>query len=142
MLNEILEFEAYVKAPESEKPRIQPKLLTNNFSEDGNLFGIERILIVIARGYIFSKCHQNEIYNSDGMVNNELLNDTRVILQRWCGFDFDESGLQIDRQSISNWFEKYPEADGWLKQYWMFHCAKKTKKRKGGIQLKNNGERV
>ena len=31
MLNEILEFEAYVKAPESEKPRIQPKLLTNNF---------------------------------------------------------------------------------------------------------------
>lgn len=128
MLNEILEFEAYVKSPESEKPRIQPKLLTNNFSEDGNLFGIERILIVIARGYIFSKCHQNEIYNSDGMVNNELLNDTRVILQRWCGFDFDESGLQIDRESISNWFEKYPEADGWLKQYWMFHCAKKTKK--------------
>ena len=93
MLNEILEFEAYVKSPESEKPRIQPKLLTNNFNEDGNLFGIERILIVIARGYIFSKCHQNEIYNSDGMVNNELLNDTRVILQRWCGFDFDESGL-------------------------------------------------
>ena len=85
MLNEILEFEAYVKSPESEKPRIQPKLLTNNFNEDGNLFGIERILIVIARGYIFSKCHQNEIYNSDGMVNNELLNDTRVILQRWCG---------------------------------------------------------
>lgn len=27
MLNEILEFEAYVKSPESEKPRIQPKLL-------------------------------------------------------------------------------------------------------------------
>lgn len=80
MLNEILEFEAYAKSPESEKPRIQPKLLTNNFSEDGNLFGIERILIVIARGYIFSKCHQNEIYNSDGMVNNELLNDARVIL--------------------------------------------------------------
>lgn len=130
MLNEILEFEAYVKSPESEKPRIQPKLLTNNFSEDGNLFGIERILIVIARGYIFSKCHQNEIYNSDGMVNNELLNDTRVILQRWCGIDFDESGLQIDRESISNWFEKYPEADGWLKQYWMFHCAKTTKKEK------------
>lgn len=45
MLNEMLEFEAYVKSPESEKPRIQPKLLTNNFSEDGNLFGIERILI-------------------------------------------------------------------------------------------------
>ena len=31
MLNEILEFEAYVKSPESEKPRIQPKLLTNNY---------------------------------------------------------------------------------------------------------------
>ena len=130
MLNEILEFEAYVKSPESVKPRIQPKLLTNNFSEDGNLFGIERIFIVIARGYIFSECHQNEIYNSDGMVNNKLLNDTRVILQHWCGFDFDESGLQIDRQSISKWFEKYPEADGWLKRYWMFHCVKKTKKEK------------
>lgn len=49
MLNEILEFEAYVKSPESEKPRIQPKLLTNNFNEDGNLFGIERILIVIVK---------------------------------------------------------------------------------------------
>ena len=48
MLNEILEFEAYVKSPESEKPRIQPKLLTNNFSEDGNLFGIDRILILSA----------------------------------------------------------------------------------------------
>ena len=64
------------------------------------------------------------------MVNNELLNDARVILQRWCGFEFDEPGLQINRQSISNWFEKYPEADGWLKKYWMFHCAKKTKKEK------------
>ena len=26
MLNEILEFEAYVKAPESADPRIQPKM--------------------------------------------------------------------------------------------------------------------
>lgn len=34
MLNEILEFEAYVKDPESDTPRIQPKMLTENYESD------------------------------------------------------------------------------------------------------------
>lgn len=52
MLNEILEFEAYVKAPESADPRIQPKMLTENYESD-DLNGIGGILVILARGFIF-----------------------------------------------------------------------------------------
>ena len=46
MLNERAEFEAYITNPESSSPRIQPKLLTGNFSTDCGLYGIEQILVV------------------------------------------------------------------------------------------------
>lgn len=54
MLNEKAEFEAYITNPESSSPRIQPKLLTGNFSTDCGLYGIEQILVVLARGYILT----------------------------------------------------------------------------------------
>lgn len=54
MLNERAEFEAYITNPESSSPRIQPKLLTGNFSTDCGLYGIEQILVVLARGYILT----------------------------------------------------------------------------------------
>ena len=47
MLNEILEFEAYVKDPESADPRIQPKMLTKNYESD-DLNGIGGILVILA----------------------------------------------------------------------------------------------
>ena len=43
MLNERAEFEAYITNPESSSPRIQPKLLTGNFSTDCGLYGIEQM---------------------------------------------------------------------------------------------------
>ena len=58
MLNERAEFEAYITNPESSSPRIQPKLLTGNFSTDCGLYGIEQILVVLARGYIFDTYRQ------------------------------------------------------------------------------------
>lgn len=85
MLNEKAEFEAYITNPESSSPRIQPKLLTGNFSTDCGLYGIEQILVVLARGYIFDTYREDEIY-SDGFVRPELLNDAKLFLQRWLGF--------------------------------------------------------
>ena len=52
MLNEFLEFEAYVKDSESADPRIQPKMLTENYESD-DLNGIGGILVILARGFIF-----------------------------------------------------------------------------------------
>lgn len=85
MLNERAEFEAYITNPESSSPRIQPKLLTGNFSTDCGLYGIEQILVVLARGYIFDTYREDEIY-SDGFVRPELLSDAKLFLQRWLGF--------------------------------------------------------
>ena len=84
MLNERAEFEAYITNPESSSPRIQPKLLTGNFSTDCGLYGIEQILVVLARGYIFDTYREDEIY-SDGFVRPELLSDAKLFLQRWLG---------------------------------------------------------
>ena len=90
MLNERAEFEAYITNPESSSPRIQPKLLTGNFSTDCGLYGIEQILVVLARGYIFDTYREDEIY-SDGFVRPELLSDAKLFLQRWLGFHFDHA---------------------------------------------------
>ena len=48
MLNEILEFKAYVEDPESDRPRIQPKMLTENYESD-DLNGIGGILVILGR---------------------------------------------------------------------------------------------
>ena len=53
MLNEILEFESYIKTPTSDNHRLQPKMLTDDFGSAGNLYGLEHILTTIARGFIF-----------------------------------------------------------------------------------------
>ena len=90
MLNEKAEFEAYITNPESSSPRIQPKLLTGNFSTDCGLYGIEQILVVLARGYIFDTYREDEIY-SDGFVRPELLSDAKLFLQRWLGFHFEHA---------------------------------------------------
>ena len=79
MLNERAEFEAYITNPESSSPRIQPKLLTGNFSTDCGLYGIEQILVVLARGYIFDTYREDEIY-SDGFVRPKLLSDAKLFL--------------------------------------------------------------
>ena len=134
MLNEKAEFEAYITNPESSSPRIQPKLLTGNFSTDCGLYGIEQILVVLARGYIFDTYREDEIY-SDGFVRPELLNDTKLFLQRWLGFHFEHANspernpAPSYRRQASNGTDYFRESDGWFKKYWMAHCEKNEKEK-------------
>ena len=79
MLNEILEFKAYVEDPESDRPRIQPKMLTENYESD-DLNGIGGILVILARGFIFGFETEQKVYNEEGLVHENILNDTKYIL--------------------------------------------------------------
>lgn len=146
MLNEILEFEAYVKAPESADPRIQPKMLTKNYESD-DLNGIGGILVILARGFIFGFETEQKIYNEDGLVNENILNDTKYILLQWCGFDLNvleskekaiNDDLENHRQCILEWKKTYPEADGWLKKYWLHHCPEKKKEQWENVESEWN----
>ena len=82
MLNEFLEFEAYTKNPTSENPRLQPMMLTHSFSISryGNYYldGIDQVLIIIARHFIFSECGKtsdNIVESTIQDVDNHLYKD-------------------------------------------------------------------
>jgi hypothetical protein len=126
MINEILEFEAYVTSPESDSPRIQPKMFTNNFSTTSELFGLEHILTMIARGFIFGNYSQGGIFSEDGSVNELQIVTIKSVLFRWLGFDCAKND-KADSDALEKWYEKYPQADAWLKKYYMKHCSKKDK---------------
>ena len=86
MLNELLEFKAYVTDPESETPRVQPYLLTDYFDESANLIGIEHIMTMIARAFIFS----DKKTVLDEVISQEVVDDTIELLHRWTGFEEDK----------------------------------------------------
>ena len=120
MLNEYLELEAYVKNPKSDNPRIQPNYFTGSFEDVCELNGLEQILTTIARGYLFTYCPKE--YDINKRIENTL-----YILRKWCGFAY-EDGKEFQREdSIVAWFEAFPEADGWLNTYWMYHFERKRK---------------
>lgn len=127
MLNEFLELEAYVTEPKSDVPRIQPYLLTDSFGDSKELDGLEQILTTIARGFIFLD-NKRTLYAEDGLINEKLLVDTIWILQRWCGFGNSEVQESED-SSIGKWIRQYPDADGWLREYWKYHFNKGGKKK-------------
>ena len=87
MLNEYKEFESYVSNPTSKNPRIQPKLFTGLFDDECYLIGIEQIMTVIARNYIFS----NKDEKTKDFVDEQTRNEAIEILHRWTGFsDIEE----------------------------------------------------
>lgn len=116
MLNEFLEFESYVTAPTSPNPRVQPYLLTDHFSESANLIGIEHIMTVIARGFLFSegKVIQEEV------ISQQAVEDTIELLHRWTGFSDRENRKLNQNESLDKWMEGHSVTEGWLKKYWMF----------------------
>ncbi|MBQ3035690.1 MAG: hypothetical protein IJD31_02050 [Lachnospiraceae bacterium] len=138
MLNEVLEFKAYVTNPESDNPRIKPKMLTNSFSDTYELNGLERILTTVAREFLFSYFadKKNELISEPG---EHMIETVTYILRKWCGFnnpkvenrdDFKEKTIIPTVQSnaaVQKWFDDYPEADGWLRKYWIYHFKKKNK---------------
>ena len=141
MLNELKEFEAYVTKPESPNPRVQPKMLTDHFYEkDSYLMGIEEIMTVIARGYLFSKEHQ--IYSQEGQINENVIEDAIELLHRWTGFADTKYRARTENAQLEKWMKKHSVKDGWLKKYWIFQYqkfeeGKKTKQSKKEIKQKS-----
>ena len=136
MLNEYLEFEAYVTNPTSPNPRVQPKLLTDHFKKGGYLIGIEPVMTMVARGFIFS----DEKVARNGSNLQEIIDDTRELLHRWTGFTDNDNVKRTDNQRIECWLKKFPEADSWLKKYWEFQYKTVNKKEEVDGELWNELE--
>lgn len=135
MLNEFKEFEAYVINPESLTPRVQPLMLTDYFDEEGNyLIGIEEIMTVIARGFLFSKGHQ--LYGTDGQINEKLIEAAIELLHRWTGFSDTEYRIRTENPQLEKWMKSNSVKDSWLKKYWMFHFQNYEKKNNKKITKK------
>lgn len=116
MLNEFLEFESYVMNPMSPTPRVQPNLLTDHFNESANLIGIEHIMTVIARAFLFSE----EKVTQEEVISQQVVDDTIELLHRWTGFSDIINRKQTPNERVDKWMERHSVTDGWLKKYWMF----------------------
>ena len=131
MINEFLEFESYVTTPDSDSPRLQPKIITDNFGNAGALYDLEHILTTIARGFIFGIfLEPGNIYDED-MINNDLIVCVGKIIFSWLGFEC-VNNYNADVDAINKWYGKYPDADGWFKKYYEKHCTKKDKEKRWG----------
>ena len=126
MINELQEFESYIIPPFSDTPRLQPKMLTDNFGNTGVLYGLEHFLTIIARGFIFGNFYDTDKVSDNGMISNNLIATVGNILFSWLGFECANDYIG-DVDAINRWNEKYPQADGWLKKYYEKHCDKKDK---------------
>lgn len=129
MINELKEFNSYITIPTSDTPRLQPKMLTDNFGNTGVLYGLEHFLTIITRGFIFGNFIDVDKTSADGMISDNLIATVSNILFRWLGFECanDYAG---DMDAIRKWNKKYPQADGWLKEYYEKHCTKKDKSKR------------
>ena len=133
MLNEFLEFEAYVTAPESITPRVQPNLLTNQYDKSGNLIGIERVMTVIARAFIFS----DERYSSEEVISSQVVEDTIELLHRWTGFGDIEKRKRTQNERVDKWMKSHAVTDSWLKKYLAFQLTNGVNKKKNQASEQN-----
>ncbi len=135
MLDEILELDAYVSEPESLCPRLQPKLLTDDFSSVPKLRGLNQILTLIARDFLFSSYAETVFFN-DGLISDEGIMAAKILLNRWCGFDIKkdtedkQKAVSFASETVDRWFEIHPEADHFLKRFWQFHFCEHMERNK------------
>ena len=112
MLNEWIEAEAYLGQINT-GCRVQPKLLTGNFK--GKLNGLREILVVIVRAFMFE-------HMEDDKCSVEIHDRCIMALKLWCGFySEDELVKYREDEVIKSWLNKYPHAEGWLKDYFSFY---------------------
>ena len=112
MLNEIKEVESYLKNPDADDVRLNASLLSENFKVEYKLEGIGDVLTLIACHYLYSFCNTKiEDEETEYMVI--------LIMRIWCGFENDVTDEEMIKAKQANklWFEKYPQAEGWLKVY-------------------------
>ena len=129
MINEILEFKSYITYPSSDTPRLQPKILTDDFGSTGNLYGLEHLLTTIARGFIYGNFYHADKASDNGMLSEDLIVTIKRILFSWLGFDCAKDYVG-NADAINKWNKKYPQADGWLKAYYEKDCTKKDKSKR------------
>ena len=129
MINEIQEFKSYIEAPTSTSPRLQPKMLTDDFGSTGNLYGLEHVLTIIVRGFIFGDFIDVDKTYDDGMISENLIATVENILFSWLGYKCAKE-FAGDVDVINKWNSKYPQAAGWLKHYYVKHCPKKDKEKR------------
>lgn len=139
MLNELREFEAYVENPLSLTPRVMPHMLTEHFSEKTSyLNGLEDIMTIIARGYLFSKGHK--VYDDENRINEELIEDAIELLHRWTGFSDTKYRMRTDNSRLTKWMKKHSVTDSWLKQYWMYQFQEYKNKSNKSNKSENSEE--
>lgn len=138
MLNEYLEFESYVTNPESPTPRVQPFSFTNQFDEEGNLIGIEHIMTVIARAYIFS----NENVVLDEVISQQIVDDTKEVLHRWTGFADTKNIKRTQNERLDKWMKKYSFTEGWLKLYLTYQVNSGENVEKKNAREKNLWDKI
>lgn len=112
MLDEIMEVKTYLENPTANNVRLNAKLLSDNFRGNCKLVGIADILTLIA-------CHYMYDFRGAIQINREIELETILIMRIWCGFENDvteEELLQAKSQN-KEWFQTYPNADGWLRTY-------------------------
>ena len=123
MLNEENEFKAYVTDPRSSEPRLQPKCLTDKFKNEGVLLGIDQVMVIVTRGFLFSytALRMKVIVDKD-QITSEGVEAAKELLNRWCGFK-DAQNLK-ETLTVKEWFKEYPDADGWLREFWKYNYKK------------------
>ncbi len=116
MLDEIKEVEAYLVAPQTDNPRIQPELF---ISKGLKLYGIADYLTMICRHYLYE-------YSSmkDKGFDEKVRANAKLIMRAWCGFSNDLIEEELNKVVADNeeWFKKYPDAKGWLSEYFKKQC--------------------
>lgn len=121
MLNEYKEVEAYLQDPNTDDIRLNAKLLTDNFKPGAKLNGIVDVLTLIA-------CHYLYDFNKEKKLTHTMQANTILILRIWCGFAGDVTKEELEEAKAKNelWFKKYPQADGWLREYHCKHIAEQS----------------
>ena len=80
MINELKEFKSYITSPTSDTPRLQPKMLMGDFGSTGNLYGLEHLLTIIARGFIFGGFIDVNKLSDDGIISDDFIATVANIL--------------------------------------------------------------
>lgn len=125
MLNELLEVKEYLVDPKSDKPRLQPRVLTQGFkikSEEPtyNIYMLDQVLMVILRDFLFAE-ERKDLFFANGMITEEAVDSAIQVLNLWCGFGLPEG--QPELTQTRKWLDDYPDANGWLKKYLIHHYA-------------------
>lgn len=109
MLNEIMEVESYLGDPKDS--RLNAKLLGDGFKKgEYKLNGIADVLSMIAAYYI-------DRFSDISKIDETLEEKVTLILRIWFGFEGDVNLEELKEAKKDKWFEEYPNADGWLREY-------------------------